>query len=69
MLGHIPLSTLSGTDISRWVNKMREPGSSGKTMQNKLGFLSGCLNVAAGEGLIPANPAAGVRLLAPSPAR
>ena len=27
-LGHIPLSTLSRTDISRWVNKMRENGSS-----------------------------------------
>ena len=62
MLGHIPLSTLSRTDISRWVNKMRENGSTGKTIQNKLGFLSGCLNVAAREGLMPANPAAGVRL-------
>jgi len=61
-LGHIPLSTLSRTDISRWVNKMRENGSSGKTIQNKLGFLSGCLNAAVREGLMPANPAAGVRL-------
>jgi integrase len=61
-LGHIPLSTLSRTDISRWVNNMRENGSTGKTIQNKLGFLSGCLNVAAREGLMPANPAAGVRL-------
>jgi integrase len=61
-LGHIPLSTLSRTDISRWVNKLCEAGSSGKTIQNKLGFLSGCLNVAVKEGLMPANPAAGVRL-------
>jgi hypothetical protein len=61
-LAHIPLSTLGRTDISRWVNKLREAGSSRKTIQNKLGFLSGCLNAAVREGLMPANPAAGVRL-------
>ena len=62
VLGHIPLLTLSRTDISRWVNKMRGAGSSGKTIQNKIGFLSGCLNTAVRQGLMPANPATGVRL-------
>ncbi|OBB80294.1 hypothetical protein A5760_19600 [Mycobacterium colombiense] len=62
MLGHIPLSTLSRTDISKWVNKLRADGASGKTIQNKLGFLSGCLNLAVKAGEIPANPAAGVRI-------
>lgn len=62
VLGHIPLSTLACTDIARWVNRMREAGASGKTVQNKVGFLSGCLNAAVREGRMPANPAAGVRL-------
>ena len=61
-LGHIPLSTLARSDISRWVNAMRDAGASGKTVQNKAGFLSGCLNAAVREGLMAANPAAGVRL-------
>jgi integrase len=62
VLGHIPLQTLSRTDISNWVNKLRADGASGKTIGNKLGFLSGCLNLAVNGGEIPANPAAGVRL-------
>ena len=39
---------------------MRDAGASGKTVQNKVGFLSGCLNAAVREGLMAANPAAGV---------
>jgi integrase len=62
VLGHIPLSTLSRTDISKWLNKLRADGASGKTISNKLGFLSGCLNMAVKAGKISANPAAGVRL-------
>ncbi len=62
VLGHIPLSTLSRTDISKWVNKLQADGASGKTISNKLGFLSGCLNLAVKAGEISANPAAGVRI-------
>src|ERR1700676_4699795 len=62
VLGHIPLSTLTRPDISKWVNELRGDGASGKTIQNKLGFLSGCLNLAVKAGEIPANPAAGVRV-------
>lgn len=61
-LGPVPLATLSRTDISQWVNKLRDDGASGKTCSNKVGFLSGCLNAAVREGLIPANPATGIRL-------
>ena len=61
-LGHIPLSTLSSTDIGRWVNKMRDAGASGKTVQNKVGFLSGVLSAAVRQGLMSANPTTGVRL-------
>jgi hypothetical protein len=46
VLGHIPLQSLSRTDISTWVNKLRADGASGKTIGNKFGFLSGCLNLA-----------------------
>jgi len=61
VLGCIPLTALSRTDISIWVNKMGEAGASGKTIQNKVGFLSGCLNAAIPKH-IPAKPAAGIRL-------
>ncbi len=61
-LGDVPLAALSRPDIGRWVNKLRADGASGKTISNKLGFLSGCLNAAVRDGHIPANPAAGIRL-------
>jgi integrase len=62
VLGNIPLSTLSRTDLSKWVNKLQADGASRKTIQNKLAFISGCLNLAVIDGKIPANPATGVRL-------
>ncbi len=62
VLGCIPLTELSRTDLSRWVNKMQADGASGKTIGNKFGFVSGCLNAAVRDGHIPANPAAGIRL-------
>jgi integrase len=61
VLGCIPLTELSRTDLSRWVNKMAADGASGKTIGNKFGFVSGCLNAAVPTH-IPANPAAGIRL-------
>ncbi|MGB8389975.1 tyrosine-type recombinase/integrase [Mycobacterium sp.] len=41
---------------------MQADGASGKTIGNKFGFVSGCLNAAVRDGHIPANPAAGIRL-------
>lgn len=61
-LGQIPLTALRRSDISAWVNQLREDGASGKTIQNKMGFLSGCLNAAVRDGNLPANPAVGIRL-------
>lgn len=61
-LGAVPLSALKRTDVSSWVNTLRTAGNSGKTVGNKLGFLSGVLNAAVADGYIPANPAAGIRL-------
>jgi Phage integrase, N-terminal SAM-like domain len=60
-LGEIPLSGLNRADVSKWVNKLRDGGASGKTCANKLGFLSGVLNAAVRDGDLPANPAAGIR--------
>jgi integrase len=60
-LGCIPLAELNRSDLSRWVNKLQADGASGKTISNKFGFVSGCLNAAV-PGRIPANPAAGIRL-------
>ena len=62
VLGQIPLTALTRADISKWVNKLRDDGASGKTCGNKLGFLSGVLNAAVRDGDLPANPAAGIRL-------
>jgi len=61
-LGDVPLTALRRSDISTWVNTLRDAGASGKTIQNKMGFLSGCLNAAVREGHLAANPAAGIRL-------
>lgn len=61
-LGTVPLTALRRSDISTWVNKLRDDGASGKTIQNKMGFLSGCFNAAVREGHLAANPAAGIRL-------
>lgn len=61
-LGAIPLGALSRDDISKWVEKMRAAGASGKTIANKHGLLSAALNAAVRAGHISANPAAGIRL-------
>lgn len=63
-LGQIPLTELQRTDISGWVNQLRDAGNSQKTIGNKLGFLSGCLNAAVAHKppLIDANPAVRVKL-------
>lgn len=60
-LGDIPLTALDRADLSTWVNRLRDGGASGKTIRNKIGFLSGALNLAVPK-LIAANPATGIRL-------
>ena len=54
----IPLSALSRDDISRWVKGMT---GSAKTIKNKRDFVSGALKAAVKDGLLPSNPAEGVR--------
>ncbi|OHU29074.1 tyrosine-type recombinase/integrase [Mycobacteroides chelonae] len=67
VLGEIPLTLLSEEDISLWVKHLEETPTkrgtkiSAKTLRNKYGFLSGCLNAAVPKR-IPSNPAAGRKL-------
>lgn len=55
-LGSIPLKKLTRDDVATWVNGMAEGGASGKTIQNKHGFLSGALTRAVELGDLAANP-------------
>lgn len=61
-LGDMPLELLTPADVAAWVERMAKAGSSGKTIQNKHGFLASALNAAVAAGVIPSNPAAGTRL-------
>lgn len=61
VLGPIPLASLTAEDVARWVQTLKANGNSGKTIQNKHGFLSAALNAAVPR-FIATNPAAGQRL-------
>lgn len=61
-VGEIPLELLDRADVTGWVQAMSKAGSSGKTIANKHGLLSAALNAAVRAGLIPSNPAEGIRL-------
>jgi len=64
-LGPISLQALTAEDVAKWVQTRADRGLAGKTMANKLGFLSSALNVAASAGHIKVNPAVGgARLIA-----
>ncbi|MGB3602765.1 MAG: site-specific integrase [Gordonia sp. (in: high G+C Gram-positive bacteria)] len=61
-IGTMPLSAITDTTISRWVNDMDESGASGKTIANKHGFMAGALNHAVRAGKIAKNPCDHTRL-------
>lgn len=61
-LGKIPLARLNRTHISRWINELSAKGLSGKTIRNLHGFLSGALNEAVRQKLLPENPCAAMRM-------
>lgn len=60
-LGDIPLHVLSRDDLSVWLNKMAATGASGKTIRNKLFYLSGALRAAVKAGHLTRNPAEDIR--------
>lgn len=57
-----PLAELSERMVSRWIQGLAESGASGKTVQNKHGFLSGALKAAVRAEHIKSNPCEGHRL-------
>lgn len=68
-LGSMPVDAVTHEDVARWVNTMAKqvnPKSgkptSGKTVQNKHGFLSAAFARAETKGLVPANPCKGTRM-------
>lgn len=62
ILGDIPLTMITQTDIADWVKHLEKSGNSPKTIKNKHGFFSAALGRAVAAGHIGSNPAAGRRL-------
>lgn len=63
VIGMVPLDKVTRADIRRWVQHMEESGQSGKTTQNKHGFVAGAFNLAIEEGTYTkANPCTGVNI-------
>ncbi len=61
-LGQLPLEAIDRRRLEKWVNDL-SPTMAGKTLRNVMhALLSAALNRAVYEGLIPSNPAKGVRL-------
>lgn len=61
-LGQVPLARLTRTHVSKWINDLSAKGLSGKTIRNLHGFLSGALNEAVRQKLLPENPCAAMRM-------
>lgn len=61
-LGHLPVTTITGKEIARWINKLERDGAAGKTITNYHGLVSMAMKRAVHTGLIPANPCEGTRL-------
>jgi integrase len=64
-LGQVPLARLTRTHVSKWINDLSAKGLSGKTIRNLHGFLSGALNEAVRQKLLPENPCAAMRMPPP----
>jgi integrase len=61
-IAHIPLELLDRDAVAHWVNQLAKEKSSGKTIANIHGLLSGALNSAVSDKLISDNPCRGMRL-------
>lgn len=64
-LGCTPLPMLTRDTCAAWVNELAAAGLSAKTIRNHHSVLSDALRSAVREGLIPANPAEGLRIESP----
>jgi len=64
----VPLNTITRTDVQAWVRAMVDAGVGPRVVQQSVAVLSSLLAVAVAENLIPANPAARLKLpRAPKP--
>jgi integrase len=61
-VGELAVDQLARPGVSAWVNALADRGLSPKTITNRHALLSAALAGAVQAGLIPANPARGVRL-------
>ena len=59
--GSLPIDQITAADVRRWVARQVAAGSAPATVTRSLRVLGACLQVAADDGLIPANPARGIR--------
>lgn len=64
-LGPLPLTMVDRDACAAWVNRLAEAGLSAKTIRNHHSVLSDALRSAVRAGLIPANPAEGIRIETP----
>jgi len=60
-LGTSPIDTITAADVRRWVARLLADGLAPATVTRSLRVLGACLQVAADDGLISANPARGIR--------
>ena len=61
-IGRIPLHMLDRDAVALWVNRLTATGMAGKTIKNRHSLLSAAMASAVRDGLLPANPARGVRI-------
>lgn len=61
-IGALPLAALSRDAVAGWVNDLERQGLAGKTIKNRHSLLSGACRAAVRAGLLPTNPAEGLRM-------
>ena len=61
-IGLKPLSSIDANTVSKWLNALADKGLSGKSIANLHAFLSGALETAVRDDLIPKNASKGLRL-------
>ncbi|MHB8220960.1 MAG: site-specific integrase [Acidimicrobiales bacterium] len=59
--GTLPIDAITAADVRRWVARLVNDGLAPATVTRSLRVLGSCLQVAADDGLIPTNPARGIR--------
>ena len=61
-IGQVELTAITPNTVSAWLNELVAKGLSGKSIANIHAFLSGALETAVRDEIIPKNPSKGLRL-------